>query len=242
MRKILCSCILFSFALLHSVCAEYRILVYGDSNTWGWKPDGSGTRYTDSERWPGVVQAKLGQDFEVIVDGMVARRTDVDGLDSGPIQGDLLNGAKTLPAAIARSGPLDLVVIFLGTNDLQNEAERSAEEVASAVAGLVDLAGNCDNLLYSSYAAPPKVWVVAPPALGDLTDSPLRWLFEVGLSESKKLLPAFEAMSVKRGQKTFYLEHMISPATGPDGVHLTKAAHKRLGEAIAEAILHLPAD
>lgn len=229
-------CVICCLGLISSVQAEYRILAFGDSNTWGWKPDGSGTRYGDTQRWAGVLQTKLGSDYTVLVDGMVARRTDLDGVDSGPITGDQLNGAKALPVAISRNAPVDLVIIFLGTNDLQKGAERSAEETASAVAGLAKLAKNCGNLLYSSYAAPADVWIVAPPAFGDLAESPLQWLFEVGVEESGNLQPAFEAMSVTEGFRIFYLDQIISEPTGPDGIHLTLSAHLALGTAIAEAV------
>ena len=40
-----------------------RILVYGDSNTWGWIPVEQGyptTRYSADVRWPGIAQAALG--------------------------------------------------------------------------------------------------------------------------------------------------------------------------------------
>ena len=46
-----------------------RIMLYGDSNTWGWIPVKEGfpsTRYDEATRWPGIFRAGLGQDFEVI--------------------------------------------------------------------------------------------------------------------------------------------------------------------------------
>ncbi|MBI3231411.1 MAG: hypothetical protein HYZ45_14970, partial [Burkholderiales bacterium] len=41
--------------------AQIRILVYGDSNTWGWRPESTALtspRYSDEERWAGVMQAR----------------------------------------------------------------------------------------------------------------------------------------------------------------------------------------
>ena len=43
-----------------------NILVFGDSNTWGYDvtrymPEiGAGQRMTESERWPGIVRTALG--------------------------------------------------------------------------------------------------------------------------------------------------------------------------------------
>ncbi|TJZ88326.1 hypothetical protein FA743_20120 [Paracoccus gahaiensis] len=42
-----------------------RILVYGDSNTWGYIPVESGpTGWYDADvRWPGILQAELGEGY-----------------------------------------------------------------------------------------------------------------------------------------------------------------------------------
>lgn len=216
--------------------AEYRILAFGDSNTWGWKPDGSGTRFADAERWPGVLQTELGSEYTVVADGLVARRTDLDGLDAGPVSGSFLNGAQTLPAAIARNAPLDLVILFLGTNDLQLGAQRDAESVASAVVGLAKLAKECKGLLYSSYTAPTEVWIIVPPTFGDLSNSPLKGLFSVGEAESQQLDTAFESMFAESTDKLFFVNTLSATPTGPDGIHLTQATHTALGQAIANAL------
>ncbi|MEM7792342.1 MAG: GDSL-type esterase/lipase family protein, partial [Verrucomicrobiota bacterium] len=188
-RNIICVFLLFS---LGSLSAEYRILCFGDSNTWGWKPNSEKQRFLDEERWAGVLQSELGARYTVICDGLVARRTDIDGLTVGMVDGTFLNGAKTLPVSIIRNAPVDLVIIFLGTNDLQRGPERSAEEIANAVAGLASLVGESSDLLYSSYPAPTDVWIVVPPALRDLSSSPLKGLFEVGIEESKQLASPFK--------------------------------------------------
>src|SRR4051812_39753729 len=56
-----------------------RIMVYGDSNTWGYIPVESGltTRYPENVRWPGILRAALGPGYEVIDEGLSARTTDV---------------------------------------------------------------------------------------------------------------------------------------------------------------------
>ena len=45
-----------------------NILCYGDSNTWGYMPLVR-TRYTEAERWPGLLAAALGDDFHIIEEG-----------------------------------------------------------------------------------------------------------------------------------------------------------------------------
>ena len=61
--------------------ATKRVMLYGDSNTWGFIPIKEGapsTRYPADVRWPGVLQAKLGDDYEVVVEALNGRTTDLD--------------------------------------------------------------------------------------------------------------------------------------------------------------------
>ena len=51
-----------------------RILCIGDSNTWGYIP-GSGERYEKNVRWTGKLAQMLGENYEVIEEGMNGRTT-----------------------------------------------------------------------------------------------------------------------------------------------------------------------
>jgi len=53
------------------------ILCYGDSNTWGQKPDKS-SRYLVDVRWTGLLQKTLGDSYYVIEEGLSSRTTDLD--------------------------------------------------------------------------------------------------------------------------------------------------------------------
>lgn len=233
-KKLLLALILLN-GLGCSLFAEYRILAFGDSNTWGWIPNGGGTRYSDTDRWAGILESELGEDYSVICDGLVARRTNLDGMTAGLIDGSFLNGAKTLPASIARNGPIDLVILFLGTNDLQLGAERTASEVASAVAELAQLASEAKNLLYANYPSP-EVWVVTPPAFGDLSNSALKDLFAPGQLESQKLSSSFKELEKTHSIKLIETNVLQVDGVGPDGIHLNKHGHELLGKAISRAI------
>ena len=45
---------------------KFRILCYGDSNTWGYISDSDHQRHSKTERWTGVLQNMLGDNFEII--------------------------------------------------------------------------------------------------------------------------------------------------------------------------------
>lgn len=231
---------LLSFALalgsLSNLAAEdLRILAFGDSNTWGWIPNGGGMRYEDNERWAGVLQTQLGLGTTVVCDGLVARRTTLDGLTAGPVDGSFLNSAKTLPAAIARNAPLDLVLIFLGTNDVQAGAERSATEVAAAIGDLVELTRAAEKLLYSSYPAP-DIWVVVPAPLQDLSGSTLETIFEVGYETSQDFPEAFRALEASHHVTLIQTSKILENGIGEDGIHLNKHGHAELGTALSSSI------
>ena len=48
------------------------VICFGDSNTFGYKPDGSG-RFGRRERWPGRLQALLGDGYRVAEEGACGR-------------------------------------------------------------------------------------------------------------------------------------------------------------------------
>ena len=54
-----------------------KILCYGDSNTYGQKPDKTG-RYEANFRWTGVLQDLLGNSYYVVEEGLGSRTTDLN--------------------------------------------------------------------------------------------------------------------------------------------------------------------
>ena len=54
-----------------------NILCYGDSNTWGFIPV-EGERYPRSIRWPGAMQALLGEGYHVMECGLNGRTSAYD--------------------------------------------------------------------------------------------------------------------------------------------------------------------
>lgn len=90
-----------------------KILVYGDSNTWG---DNfiTGIRIEDKYQWVNILSNKLGNDYQVIQEGLPGR---LAGLDE--VEEPYKNGKTTFEAILKTSSPVDIIIISLGTNDLQ---------------------------------------------------------------------------------------------------------------------------
>lgn len=89
-----------------------NILCYGDSNTWGCNP-GVLNRHPADVRWTGIVQQELGPEYCIIENGINGRTTIWDDPAN-----QCRNGLAGLGYALYSAKPLDLVVLMLGTNDL----------------------------------------------------------------------------------------------------------------------------
>lgn len=243
-RLVVLSLFFLAFSPLASAQDEKRVLAFGDSNTWGWSPvagDGfPAERHGSEKRWAGVLDRALS-DVTVVVDGLVGRRSDLDA-DYGDklLVASDFNGANALPDSIARHAPVDLVVIMLGTNDLQAGVERPPEDVAKAVFGLAELASQSSRLAFTAYPAP-RVLIVAPPALGDTSRTGLGGLFQAGEEPSRRLGATFAAEAERTGVAFFDASTVIA-TDGVDGIHLTAQSHETLGKALAPVVESLLKD
>ena len=94
-----------------------RILVYGDSNSWGYLDDGSGQRYEN--RWPVVMAGELaarGMPVELVEECLPGRTTSTDDAESPNGDPALLNGTGPLAAILLSQQPLADIILLLGTN------------------------------------------------------------------------------------------------------------------------------
>jgi lysophospholipase L1-like esterase len=201
------------------------ILCYGDSLTWGWDPEG-GARFPFPERWPGILQARLGDRVRVVEEALPGRTTASDS----PWLADR-NGRTTLPFLLESHAPIDLVVLLLGGNDVAPVLNLSAESIAGGTASLVWIV---QKSLAGPGGAAPKVLLVSPPSIGTL--SPLMAIFQGG-GEGKCAALARANEVVAKGYGCLFLDaaKVVQPSRA-DGLHLDRAAQRVLGERIAEVV------
>lgn len=104
-----------------------NILCFGDSNTWGYKPDKTG-RFNENIRWTGLLQKKLGPEYHIIEEGLCGRTT--------VFQDELREGRRGLDligVTVEMHNPIDLVIIMLGTNDCKTRYRASASVIANGL-------------------------------------------------------------------------------------------------------------
>lgn len=200
------------------------ILCYGDSNTWGYNPI-TQDRFSRDERWPGVLRQELGDGYQVIEEGLNGRTTVWDD----PIEG-YKNGEEYLIPCLESHQPIELVVIMLGTNDLKMRFSLSAYDIANGAGVLADIVQRSEG---GPKGEPPKVLLMAPPPLGELTE--FAEMFEGAEIKSKRLSEHYRRVAEEHGCMFLDTSGVIA-SSDIDGVHLELSEHRKLGKAVAALV------
>jgi len=201
----------------------YTIVCFGDSNTYGSPPSG-GERYARDVRWPGVMRAALGAGYEVIEEGLGGRTTVFDS-PLAPYR----NGRHYLTPCLLSHAPLDLVIIMLGTNDLNVRHHLSASEIASGAGVLVDIAR---QTLSGPGGAPPAVLLVSPVPVGPTNEVGEAWGFDDAAERAQQMAPMYRVIAEGKGA-AFFEAGSVASASPDEGIHLEPEAHASLGAALA---------
>jgi len=204
---------------------KIRILCYGDSNTFGSRPDGLAQRYSDDERWAGVLQHQLGPAYTVIVEGLGGRTTVWDD----PIEPYRNGGAYLIPCLMSHA-PLDLVILLLGTNDLKQRFSATAQDIANGAGRLIGMIQQSGT---GRDGLPPEVLLLAPAALGKLTE--LAEMFTGAAEKAPRLGKHFQEVAHLYGCEFLDLALEIR-SSDLDGIHLDLASHARLGQLVADRV------
>ncbi len=215
----------------------FRIVAYGDSITYGWLPNPNppSTRYGPGERWPGVLQKELGNNYQIIEEGLDGRTTDAADPGS-PISGAQLDGSSYLSACLASHLPVDLVIIMLGTNDLKPVFNRTPLRIAIGAARLIDLVNTLNGGVGTTYKNPKVLLICPPPLSPEIEKGPVfAEMFRGGLAKSRLLPELYEAVA-KMGGAEFLNAGSVVSTDGVDGLHLTGESQQKLGVAVATKV------
>ena len=202
-----------------------RVLCFGDSITWGFNPVDQ-TRMNEDERWTGILDGGLGDEYTIIEEGLNSRTTVWDD----PLKGSQKNGLKYLIPCLASHKPLDLVVLMLGTNDMKHRFSLPTTEIARGINVLVEV-------ILKSESGPnglsPEILLLAPPFLLEATGFDDE--FRNSYNKSQKLPGYVEKIAGEHG--CYFLDtSKIMVASELDGVHPAVIEHKKLGRALIKEV------
>ena len=217
---------------------KIEILCYGDSNTWGcigkWDESSEPShRYDTDTRWTMVAEKKLGEKFHSIEEGLGGRTTIYY-----PPTDPWKNGEPYLTPCLHSHRPLDLVVVMLGTNDLQIKKDITEKDLPKGIARLVDVI-QADSVCGRG-DVPPKILIIAPTEVCPSDPNGRvavyqKFRCDIGRDLSLMLPEVYEKVAREKG--CYFLNAQEFAQPGPaDGVHFDAESHIRLGHAVADFI------
>lgn len=214
---------------------EKRILVYGDSNSWGYLDDGLGQRF--ARRWPVEMQNQLSavQQVSVIEECLPGRTTNLPD----PVMGTAFNGHSPFEAVLLSHQPLDHILIMLGTNDLKARFNRKADDIAAAIVGLAQMArsvpagrGGWSSALTSDIS------VICPLVIGQRAADPNwervdEW---AGANEKSAALPLALQQACNTAGLRMVDGNEFGRSSERDPIHWGEDTHIRFGAGMAQAL------
>ena len=206
-----------------------QVLVYADSLTWGIIPD-TRRRLPFDERWPGVLEGGLiasGLRVRVVEDCLNGRRT----VWEDPFRAGR-NGLQGLQQRIEICSPLSLVILMLGTNDVQychpyNDGWAAGQGIAALVREM--------RIAPIEPGMPvPPILIVCPPRM-TTPQGLIAEKFKGAETRCGGMAEAYKAVAAALGCHYFDANTVIT-ASKVDGVHLDPDQHLTLGAALAGAV------
>ena len=205
-----------------------RILCYGDSNTWGYISGSDHKRYNENERWTKLLQQKLGSGYEVIEEGLNSRTLFSD--DNRPGK-EGRNGFTYLKPCLDTHDKIDVVILMLGTNELRNTFNNSAQDIVNMIDRYVLFIKNNKSQIDKTV---PEVIISGLPLVKENTAYCEKGDKYKGASKkSEELNKLYKLYCEKNGIQYINNNDL---KTGIDGVHLTKESHKLLAQKLYEIL------
>lgn len=201
------------------------VLCYGDSLSWGIVP-GTRHRHPFNKRWTGILQTAVWPTVRIVEESLNGRTTVWDD----PFRPQRNGKALILPTLEAHA-PLDLVILFLGTNDLQRIYKMDAFQAAQGVGALIDMIQTCR---VEGHYPPPRILLLSPPLIEPCGDMVCK--FENAEQASREFSTWYGRVAEEKDCLFFDTATCIEPSA-VDGVHLDEAAHEALANALKPMVL-----
>ena len=208
----------------NGVCEMKSILCFGDSNTFGYRPD-NGKRFSSNIRWTGLLkQLFINDEVEIIEEGLVGRTSVFeDSFRPGR------KGIDYLVPLLESHSPIDLLIIMLGTNDCKTIYNASAELIGLGIEKLINRAKSFNPSL--------EILLISPIHLGEdvWRDGYDPEFNQESVKVSKGLKGVYRKIAHKYGCHFLAASDVASPS-GIDQEHLDKQGHLALATEIYKNI------
>ncbi len=201
-----------------------KIICYGDSNTFGFNPKDA-SRFDENTRWTSVLQKILGEEYEIINEGMCDRT----GFADNP-NGFLFCASKHFPKFIKMPEAIDYLILWIGTNDLMSQYDISFETIEKGLENLITLAQSKTGEI-----------IIIPPVI--LSDNILKGYFadrfdKTSIDKSTKVGEIYKKLSNIHNCKFFDVNVFVKPSE-IDGLHYDEISHKIIAEKLAQLFLNV---
>ena len=204
-----------------------QILCYGDSNTYGLIA-GTYDRFSEKERWSGILTEILKNEYEVIEDGL----NDRNGFLKNP-KGFEYCGLEHLHVCLKKYSDIQLVILALGTNDLQFTYDFDEKILQTGLTKLINTIKEYNNSA--------KIIIVPPVKI----DTDVLYGFfshqfnELSISRSDKMFNMYKEIAKQYNLGYFDFNEIVRPSS-IDGLHYKADGHKQIAIKFADYIkIHL---
>lgn len=190
-----------------------KIICYGDSNTFGYNPKDS-SRFDENNRWTAIMQKNLEKEYIVINEGVCDRTGFVDNP-----KGFLFSASKHFPKFIEKSEEIDLLILWLGTNDLQFQYNINIEMIENGLINLIELAKTkAKNII-----------IISPVVLNEnVLKGYFNYQFdETSIIKSRKITEIYEKIAQVNNCSYFDINKYVKPSD-LDGLHYDENSHKQI--------------
>ena len=198
-----------------------NILVYGDSNTWGYVPDATGYKNED----------KCGQyptEFLWWYPLVNKHTVNVNALCGHAINNenqwlDGRNAIDTIEQDLAGYNNLDLIILQLGTNDCKEIYNLTPKLIIEDLSNLIQKIQNiCDA----------DIMIISPAKIMENNPHTKKY-YKGGSIKSRVLNTRYEKLANELG---LYFVSGFDAEVGEDGEHLSPIGHAHLGSKVLEMV------
>lgn len=198
-----------------------KIICYGDSNTFGFNPK-DGSRFDENTRWTAILQKNTENEYEVINEGTCDRT----GFVNNP-KGFEFSAQRHFPKMLSKIDSIDILILAIGTNDLQFQYDISIGAIEKGLENLIKLA-----------QPKAKNIIIIPPVV--LSEKVIEGYFnfqfnETSIVKSRKIGRIYRQMTNAYHCNYFDINKFTTPSD-LDGLHYYENSHKIIADKLTEFI------